>query len=274
MGSDAAHAMANEHPAHRVRVDGFWMDDHPVTNAEFERFVAATGYVTTAEKAPDWEELKQQVPPGTPKPDASVLVPGSAVFVPPRGPVPLTDVSAWFQWTPGASWRHPEGPASSIDSRTAHPVVHVSWDDAAAYATWAGKALPTEAEWEFAARGGLEGKRFNWGDDERPGDRHMANTFQGDFPYRQTAEDGFSGTSPVKSFPANGYGLYDMAGNVWQWTADTYRAAESPAPQRVIKGGSFLCHESYCESYRPSARRGMAPDTGSSHVGFRLVRRD
>ena len=149
MGTDDAHGMVNERPAHRVRVDGFWMDDHPVTNAEFAQFVAATGYVTTAEKAPDWEELKKQVPPGTPKPDASVLVPGSAVFVPPRGPVPLTDVSAWFQWTPGASWRYPEGPASSIDDRSPHPVVHVSWDDAVAYATWAGKRLPTEAEWEF-----------------------------------------------------------------------------------------------------------------------------
>ena len=303
MGSDAAHAMANEHPAHRVRVDGFWMDDHPVTNAEFERFVAATGYVTTAEKAPDWEELKQQVPPGTPKPDASVLVPGSAVFVPPRGPVPLTDVSAWFQWTPGASWRHPEGPASSIDSRTAHPVVHVSWDDAAAYATWAGKALPTEAEWEFAARGGLEGKRFNWGDDERPGDRHMANTFQGDFPYRQTAEDGFSGTSPVKSFPANGYGLYDMAGNVWEWTSDWYEPRGSdPAvkscclssvnpritspeksydprqpqfriPRKVVKGGSHLCAPNYCFRYRPAARQPQMIDTGMGHIGFRCVAR-
>jgi sulfatase modifying factor 1 len=279
MGTDASHGMVNERPAHRVRVSGFWMDEHPVTNAEFARFVDATGYVTTAEKAPDWEDLKKQLPPGTPKPDASVLVAGSAVFVAPSGPVPLTDVAAWFQWTPGASWRHPEGPHSDVNDRAAHPVVHVSWDDAAAYAKWAGKHLPTEAEWEFAARGGLEGKRFNWGDEVRPADRYMANTFQGDFPYRQTADDGFARTSPVKSFPANGYGLYDMAGNVWQWTADSYRAttlgdAESPAPRRVIKGGSFLCHESYCESYRPSARRGMALDTGSSHVGFRLVRRD
>jgi sulfatase modifying factor 1 len=278
MGTDAD-GMANERPAHRVRVDAFWMDEHPVTNAEFARFVDATRYVTTAERTPNWEELKTQLPPGTPKPDASVLVAGSAVFVAPSGPVPLTDVAAWFQWTPDANWRHPEGPGSDVNGRAAHPVVHVSWDDAAAFARWAGKDLPTEAEWEFAARGGLEGKRFNWGDELRPGDRYMANTFQGDFPYRQTADDGFARTSPVKSFPANGYGLSDMAGNVWQWTADWYRAttsgdAESPAPRRVIKGGSFLCHESYCESYRPSARRGMAPDTGASHVGFRLARRD
>src|SRR6266536_1878595 len=221
--TDASRCMASERPADRVRVTGFWIDEHHVTNAEFGRFVEATSYVTTAEKAPDWEEIKKQVPPGTPKPDASVLVAGSVVFVPPPGPVPLTDVSAWWQWTPGADWRHPEGPGSTLDGRATHPVVQVSWDDAVAYANWAGKQLPTEAEWEFAARGGLEGKRFNWGDDVRPSGRHMANTFQGDFPYRQTADDGFSRTSPVKSFPPNGYGLYDMAGNVWQWTADWYR---------------------------------------------------
>jgi sulfatase modifying factor 1 len=277
MGSDDEHAMPNERPARRVKIDAFWIDEHPVTNAEFARFVAATGYVTTAERTPDWEEIKKQLPPGTPKPDASVLVAGAAVFAPPPGPVPLDDVSRWWQWTPGASWRHPEGPGSNIDDRAAHPVVQVSWDDASAYAAWAGKQLPTEAEWEFAARGGLEGKRFNWGDEARPSGQVMANTFQGDFPYRQTSEDHFSGTSPVGSFPANGYGLHDMAGNVWQWTADPYRAAmagpEPPLPLRVIKGGSFLCHESYCESFRPSARRGAPPDTGSSHVGFRLVRR-
>ena len=296
MGTDASHGMLNERPAHRVRVNGFWIDEHPVTNAEFARFVEATRYVTTAEKAPDWEEIRKQVPPGTPKPDASLLVAGSAVFVPPPGPVALDDVSAWWRWMPGADWKHPEGPRSGIDTRAAHPVVHVSWDDAIAFAAWAGKELPTEAEWEFAARGGLEGKRFNWGDEARPSGAYMANTFQGDFPYRQSAEDRFSGTSPVGSFPANGYGMHDMAGNVWQWTADWYRAttfvdrasqglcdnprgpdssvdAESAVPRRVIKGGSFLCHESYCESYRPSARRGTTPDTGSSHVGFRLVRR-
>lgn len=276
MGTEAAHGMANERPVRRVRVSAFWMDVHPVTNAEFARFVAATGYATTAERAPDWDELKKQLPPGTPKPDASLLVAGSAVFTPPGAAVPLDEVSAWFRWTPGANWRQPEGPGSTVDDRAAHPVVHVSWDDAVAYAKWAGKDLPTEAEWEFAARGGLEGKRFTWGDEPMPDGRHMANTFQGDFPHRQTADDGFVRTSPIKSFPANGYGLHDMAGNVWQWTADWYRAGgdnESVMPRRVIKGGSFLCHESYCESYRPSARRGIAADTGSSHVGFRLVRR-
>jgi len=268
MGSDDPHSLPNERPARRMRVRGFWIDEHPVTNAEFARFVAATGYVTIAERAPDWKQIKRQLPPDTPKPDASVLVPGSAVFTPTAGPVPLDDVSAWWRWMPGANWRHPEGPGSHVDGRAAHPVVHVSWDDATAYAKWAGKDLPTEAEWEFAARGGLEGKRYSWGDEARPGHHHMANTFQGDFPHRQAVEDGFVSTSPVRSFPANGYGLYDMAGNVWQWTADRYDTGD-----RVVKGGSFLCHESYCESYRPSARRGAPPDTGSSHVGFRLVRR-
>lgn len=280
MGSEDSHSMPNERPARRERVTALLMDAHPVTNAEFARFVAATRYVTTAERVPDWEELKKQLPPGTPKPDRSLLVPGSAVFVPPRRPVSLNDASlnnadAWWRWTPGANWRHPEGPDSHVVDRSEHPVVHVSWDDAVAYSTWAGKELPTEAEWEFAARGGLDGKRYNWGDEVRPDDRHMANTFQGDFPFRQTMDDGYDRTSPVKSFPANGYGLYDMAGNVWEWTVDRYRssdAQENNPPRRVIKGGSFLCHESYCESFRPSARRGNAPDTGTSHIGFRTVR--
>ncbi len=296
MGTDDAAGMPNERPAHRVRVASFWMDEHPVTNAEFVRFVEATGYVTTAERSPDWEELRKSLPPGTPKPTPDQLAPGAVVFSPPTEPVPLDDLSQWWRWVPGASWRQPEGPGSTIRSRERHPVVQVSWDDAKAYAAWAGKRLPTEAEWEYAARGGLEGRRYTWGDEFRPTGRHLANTFQGAFPHQGRPEDGFAGTSPVGSFPANGYGLIDMAGNVWQWTSDYYRADEfarrasqgicdnpkGPSStydpedpysvRRVIKGGSYLCHVSYCASYRPSARRGTSPDTGSSHVGFRLVR--
>ena len=296
MGTSDPNSFANERPAHTVTVNGFWMDEHPVTNAEFRRFVQATGYVTTSERPVNWDELKAQLPPGTPKPPDDQLQPGSLVFTPPPGPVSLEDVSAWWRWQTGASWQHPEGADSTLEGRDNHPVVQVSWDDAAAYATWADKRLPTEAEWEYAARGGLEGKRFAWGDDFMPEGHQMANTFQGDFPYHQTGEDGFSGTSPVKSFPPNGYGLYDVAGNVWQWTADWYRPdtfaeragnpglCDNPAgptssfdptdpyaKRRVIKGGSFLCHVAYCESYRPSARRGTPPDTGSSHVGIRLA---
>ena len=296
MGTSDPNSFANERPAHMVTVNGFWMDEHPVTNAEFRRFVQATGYVTTAERPVSWDELKTQLPPGTSKPPDDQLQPGSLVFTPPPGPVSLEDVSAWWRWQTGASWQHPEGADSTLEGRDNHPVVQVSWDDAAAYAKWAGKRLPTEAEWEYAARGGLEGKRFSWGDDFMPQGHQMANTFQGDFPYHQTSEDGFPGTSPVKSFPPNGYGLYDVAGNVWQWTADWYRPdtfaeragnpglCDNPAgptssfdptdpyaKRRVIKGGSFLCHVAYCESYRPSARRGTPPDTGSSHVGFRLA---
>ena len=271
MGSNASYSMTNERPEHRVRVDGFWIDEHPVTNAQFAQFIQATRYLTTAERTPDWEELKKQLPPETPRPPPEVLVAGSAVFTQPPGPVPLNNPEAWWRWTPEASWHQPEGRQSSIADRSNHPVVHVSWDDAAAYAAWAGKRLPTEAEWEFAARGGLEGKRYSWGDEE-PGGGARANIFQGDFPYRQMPEDGFAGTSPVKSFPSNGYGLFDMAGNVWQWTSDAYRGADSDTSDRkVIKGGSYLCHASYCESYRPAAKRGVSPDTGSSHVGFRTV---
>jgi sulfatase modifying factor 1 len=295
MGTNDKESFPNERPAHLVQVQGFWMDEYDVTNAEFSKFVEATGYLTTAEREINWEDLKKEVPPGTPKPDPNTLAPGSLVFAPTAGPVPLNNLSAWWRWVRGADWRHPEGPQSSIKGRENHPVVQVSWLDAVAYAQWAGKRLPTEAEWEFAARGGSESKRYAWGDEFKPGGKFMANTWQGLFPVRDTGNDGFVGTSPVGSFPANGYGLYDMAGNVWQWCSDWYRVdtnleaasknvcrnprgpAESYdpgdpySPKRVVKGGSFLCNPDYCESYRPSARRGTPPDTGSSHTGFRCV---
>lgn len=295
MGTAGDTANRNEQPAHRARLSAFYIDATEVTNAAFRKFVAATNYVTTAEKKPDWEEMKKQLPPGTPEPAAGTLVAGSLVFTPPAGAVPTTDASRWWAWVPGASWRHPEGPASNLDGRDDHPVVHVSWDDAAAYATWAGKRLPTEAEWEYAARGGLAGKRFAWGDaapTETDGGR--ANIWQGTFPNRNTKADGWDRTAPVKSYPANGYGLYDTAGNVWEWCGDWYRADayvgrkgvtvnpggpadfwdpnEPLVPKRVMRGGSFLCHATYCESYRPAARRGNATDTGMSHVGFRCVK--
>jgi formylglycine-generating enzyme required for sulfatase activity len=275
MGSDDPQSQLNERPARRVSVNEFWMDATPVTNAQFRRFVEATGYVTTAEKPVDWEELKKQVPAGTPKPDDEKLKPGSLVFTPPKGPVDLRDMSNWWTWTTGADWRHPRGPDSSIEGKADFPVVQVSWDDAAAYAKWAGKRLPTEAEWEYASRGGAKtNTRFWWGDEFKSGGKFMANTFTGHFPDKDTAEDGFAGPSPVKAFPANGFGLYDMAGSVWNWTADAYAERfGGPADQvrRVIKGGSFLCQDTYCESYRPTARRGTPYDTGSGHVGFRCV---
>jgi formylglycine-generating enzyme required for sulfatase activity len=293
MGSDAG--PANERPARRVRLAGFWMDRTEVTNAEFRRFADATGYLTTAERPPDWEQMRRTLPPGTPRPAEDKLVPGSMVFAPPAGPVPTDDPARWWAWVPGACWRHPEGPASDLVGRGDHPVVHVSWDDAAAYARWAGKRLPTEAEWEYAARGGLAGRRFTWGDDPPADDARLANIWQGTFPHRNLRLDGWERTAPVRGYPPNEYGLYDMAGNVWEWCQDWYRAdeyarsagrgviddpagppsgwdpAEPWAPKRVTRGGSFLCHASYCESYRPAARRGTAPDTGMSHLGFRCV---
>ena len=223
MGTDSDLGWPDEKPAHRVRVDGFWMDEHEVTNAQFRAFVEATGYVTTAEKAPRLEEVMAQLPPGSPPPPKENLVPGSLVFTPPAGRVNLDDVSQWWAWTPGANWQHPEGPGSSIEGKDDHPVVHVSWDDAVAYARWASKRLPTEAEWEFAARGGLDGQPYVWGN-ERPSDTQIhANIWQGEFPHQNTVKDGFARTAPVQSFLPNGYGLYDMAGNVWEWCADWYQ---------------------------------------------------
>jgi formylglycine-generating enzyme required for sulfatase activity len=295
MGTNSPLGLPPEKPAHAVRVDGFWMDETDVTNAQFRKFVDATGYVTTAEKVPSFEEILRYAPPDAAAPKKENLVAGSMVFTPPAHPVDLNDWRQWWRWVPGADWRHPEGPGSTIDGQDDHPVVHVSWFDARAYAEWAGKRLPTEAEWEFAARGGLTGKMYVWGDDPFSDERPQCNIFQGHFPDTNTLKDGYARTSPVKAFPPNGYGLYDMAGNVWQWCSDWYlpdayartigrgvlvnptgpEQSFDPRvrpPERVHRGGSFLCCAGYCFNYRPSARTGCTPDTGMSHVGFRCVR--
>ncbi len=299
MGTDDPESWPAERPAHRVRVTGFWMDVTEVTNTQFADFVEATNYVTVAQRPIDWEEMKKQLPPGTPRPPEEMLQPGSLVFTPPDRPVPFDNPAMWWRWMSGASWRHPEGPGTSIKGRENHPVVHIAWEDAVAYSQWAGKRLPTEAEWECAARGGLQSARFVWGDEPVSETKARANIWQGEFPHHNTKADGFVRTAPVGSFTPNGYGLHDMAGNVWEWCADWYRAdlyarraarlqpgevVQNPGgpnspwsptkprePVRVTKGGSFLCHVSYCTSYRPSARLGTAADTGLSHIGFRCV---
>jgi formylglycine-generating enzyme len=282
MGSEDFYA--EEAPVREVQVDGFWMDEHPVTAAEYRRFVRETGYVTLAERPLDAEDY--------PDADPDLLLPGSLVFRKTEGPVPLDDVRHWWEYTPGAYWKRPGGPGTTINGRDRHPVVQVAYEDAEAYAAWAGKELPTEAEWEYAARGGLVGAVFAWGDEDFPRGKPMANTWQGQFPWQNLRQDGYEGTSPVGSFPPNGYGLYDMTGNVWEWTSDLFslpangsRACCAPPtargaepgdseerfPRRVIKGGSHLCAPNYCLRYRPAARQGETVDTSTGHIGFRCV---
>ncbi|WP_244622596.1 formylglycine-generating enzyme family protein [Microvirga brassicacearum] len=292
MGSDDHYP--EEAPVHRVTVDGFWIDATPVTNRQFKAFVQATGHVTTAEKIPDARDY-----PGARR---EMLKAGSMLFVPPDHPVDLRDWSQWWTFAFGVSWKRPFGPNSKLTGLEDHPVVHVSYTDALAYARWAGKELPTEAEWEFAARGGTDGTEFAWGDAFAPDGRQMANTWQGQFPFENTRLDGYERTSPVGSFPANGYGLSDMVGNVWEWTDDWYapkhvedapksccipmnprggpedqsydsRQPEIRIPRKVVKGGSFLCAPNYCRRYRPAARHPHPVDTSTSHIGFRCVRR-
>jgi sulfatase modifying factor 1 len=266
-----------ERPVRRESVAAFWIDTHPVTNADFRRFVEATGYVTFCERPPNAADY--------PDADPALLVPGSLVLRPPPGPVSLRDNRTWWEYAPGADWQHPQGPDSTIDDRDDHPVVHLAFEDAVTYAAWAGKALPSEAEWEYAARGGLDGAVYAWGDEVTPEGRLMANTWQGRFPWENLELDGYAGTSPVAAFPANGYGLHDMIGNVWEWTASPFTPADAAGPKtsccapgepasatrRVVKGGSHLCAPNYCLRYRPAARQGEAIDTSTCHIGFRCV---
>jgi formylglycine-generating enzyme required for sulfatase activity len=265
-----------EAPVRRVEVEAFWMDERQVTAADYRRFVRDTGYVTLAERPLD--------PAAYPDADPELLVPGALVFRKTQGPVGLDDYRRWWEYVPGAYWKRPGGPGTTVNGRDRHPVVQVAYEDAEAYAAWAGKELPTEAEWELAARGGLERAVFSWGDDHFPDGQAMANTWQGEFPWQNLMFDGYEGTAPVGSFPPNGYGLYDMCGNVWEWTTDWFQARDvtsSPCcapvtsggefPRKVMKGGSHLCAPNYCLRYRPAARQGEAIDTSTGHIGFRCI---
>ncbi len=295
MGGDNNQARQDEFPKHTVKLDGFFMDVTEVTNAQFAKFVAATGYITTAEKDINWEDLKKQLPSDTSKPEDEILKAASLVFVPTESEVSLQDYSQWWSWSHGANWKHPKGIESDIVGKENLPVVHISWDDANAYCQWAGKRLPTEAEWEFAARGGLEKNTYVWGNDSVVDEKKQCNYWQGIFPYKNDVTDGFFGSAPVKSFSPNGYGLYDMAGNVWEWCADNYNynyydefekvqitnnpkgplksydPDEPLVAKKVMRGGSFLCNESYCSGYRVSARMKSSPDSSMEHLGFRCV---
>ncbi len=295
MGGDSNQASPDEYPKHIVTVDAFYMDITEVTNAQFKKFVDATEYITTAEKKPDWEEIKKTVPPNTPKPADSLLQAASLVFKQSTQAVALNDFTQWWVWVKGADWKHPQGPKSSIIGKENHPVVHVSWDDAMTYCKWASKRLPTEAEWEFASRGGLANNIYPWGNEPINAGKPKANSWEGKFPYLNEKKDGYITAAPTKSYLPNGYGLYDMAGNVWEWCSDyynqdyyktlegkitvnptgaakSYDADEPYAIKRVLRGGSFLCNDSYCSGYRVARRMKSSPDTGLEHTGFRCVK--
>jgi sulfatase modifying factor 1 len=295
MGWDGNFSRRDELPLHRVKLDGYWIKRTPVTNTEFKEFIEATGYVTTAEKIPELAEIMKGLPPGTQPPPESSLFAASLVFTPPGYPVSLNNPLVWWQWKAGANWKQPKGPGSSINEIMDHPVVHVSWYDAEAYARWRKMSLPTEAQWEFAARGGHEQRLYIWGDEPVHKDEIKINVWEGVFPNRNYKKDGYYGTSPVTAFAPNDFGLYDMAGNVWEWTADwyhmdayrmrasekvsinpkgpftSYDPAEPHMPKRTTRGGSFLCNDSYCSGYRPAARMKTSPDTSLNHTGFRVV---
>lgn len=295
MGGDNDQADKDEFPKHQVTVDSFYMDITEVTNAEFAAFVKATGYITTAERKPVWEEMKKTLPLGTPKPADSLLVAASLVFTQTTGPVDLNDYNQWWSWVEGTNWKHPQGPGSNINGKENFPVVQVSWEDAMAYCKWAGKRLPTEAEWEYAARGGKVNQIYPWGNQPVNQGMPKANSWEGNFPYYNEQKDGFLKYAPVKSFICNGYGLFDMAGNVWEWCSDWYHAdyyntlaskntvnpkgpeqsfdpQEPYTPKRVLRGGSFLCNDDYCSGYRVARRMKSSPDTGLEHTGFRCVK--
>jgi formylglycine-generating enzyme len=295
MGGDNDQASQDEYPKHAVKVNGFWMDATEVTNAQFAQFVEATKYVTVAERKPRWEDMKKLLPPDTPEPPDSVLMAGSLVFHKTANEVSLNDYGQWWAFVKGANWRNPQGKGSDIKGKEQYPVVHIAWEDALAYCKWTGKMLPTEAEWEYAARGGQQGLIYPWGSESIDAGKPKANSWQGKFPFLNLKTDGFEGASPVKSFKPNGFGLYDMAGNVWEWCFDWYRpdyyatyngqVADNPqgplssfdpdepyTPKKVVRGGSFLCNDGYCSGYRVARRMKSSSDTGLDHTGFRCVK--